>query len=77
MMLYAHQLFCMVAIGCCSNGLSTFLMFVMAFHKYQIKLLGYRLKTYGHTDSTLIRASQQGHYANVTKLIKMHVDIKR
>lgn len=77
--LFAYQWAYGYILTCHIIGTSTFLFFSMAFHNYQIKLLGHRLSSCGHSKKRLEeqRGNELNDYVNVITLVKMHIDIKR
>lgn len=77
--LYAHQRYCVFIFSCLFVGTSGFIFILIAFHQYQIKLLGYRLENSGYSNlSTKMSVNEdQSDYINMKNLIKMHIKIGR
>lgn len=73
--LISHQYICACIIGLLVNGINLFLIAVLILHKSQIKLLGYRLKQFGHLKSGTSLETMDD-YTNLTSLLKMHSEIK-
>lgn len=74
--LYIYQV--LVATFCSTVvcGIDTLLFSSLVFHKYQMKIFGFRLSKCGHIHSESENHRKIDHIDELNELIKMHIKIK-